>query len=229
MIGLLTIPIAVSAQQVQWKPINERVYQEIYQLPKGWESVVPEDKTLVMFNYGTLQGDPATEQNALAFEKLTGIKIKFIELESSDMVPRVTAAMMAEQVEPDIIQAAGEEMASYTMRGWLADITGLWDESMYQHSPRGFWESSLIKGKLYGVPHVTRVMVMHYRPSILKAAGVEPPKTWDELVEVAKKLTKPPNQYGWAFTAKDQLTTTKYMLSFLYARKGRTFIDGKPS
>lgn len=46
-------------------------------------------------------------------------------------------------------------------------------------------------GKLYGYPSLTELTpVMYYRTDLFEAAGLEaPPKTWDELLEYAKKLT----------------------------------------
>ena len=43
--------------------------------------------------------------------------------------------------------------------------------------------------KIYVMPWVIQVLYMYYRPSLFKQAGVQVPKTWDEFVEVAKKLT----------------------------------------
>jgi multiple sugar transport system substrate-binding protein len=41
---------------------------------------------------------------------------------------------------------------------------------------------------------------LFYNKDMLAAAGVQPPKTWDELKAAAKKLTKP-GRYGMAFNA----------------------------
>jgi multiple sugar transport system substrate-binding protein len=48
---------------------------------------------------------------------------------------------------------------------------------------------------------------LFYNKAMLKAAGLQPPTTWDELAADAKKLTKPP-VYGMAFdaTADEQST-----------------------
>ena len=50
-------------------------------------------------------------------------------------------------------------------------------------------------------------MGLFYNKAMLKAAGLQPPTTWDELAADAKKLTKPP-VYGMAFdaTADEQST-----------------------
>jgi multiple sugar transport system substrate-binding protein len=46
-------------------------------------------------------------------------------------------------------------------------------------------------GVTYGIPQETNNLALYYNKKIFKAAGVQPPKTWDELVTVAKKLTVP--------------------------------------
>lgn len=50
-------------------------------------------------------------------------------------------------------------------------------------------ESQTVDGKLYGIPQAIDTQVLYYRPSLLSAAGVAPPKTLDELVAAAKQLT----------------------------------------
>lgn len=42
--------------------------------------------------------------------------------------------------------------------------------------------------------------IFFYRTDFFEEAGVQPPKNWDELVEVARKLTKAPDRYGIALT-----------------------------
>jgi multiple sugar transport system substrate-binding protein len=56
------------------------------------------------------------------------------------------------------------------------------------------------QGKLYALQPGANTIAIFYNKDILAAAGVQPPKTWDELKAAAKKLTKP-GQYGFAFNA----------------------------
>jgi multiple sugar transport system substrate-binding protein len=57
--------------------------------------------------------------------------------------------------------------------------------------------------KTYAMPWNVQVLYMYYRPSLFKAAGVDIPKTWDEFLAAAQKLTKDTNgdgkidQYGF--------------------------------
>jgi len=54
-----------------------------------------------------------------------------------------------------------------------------------------------IKGKLYGIPIAASSRAMYYLKDALAQAGMESPKTWDELVKVAKAVHNPPNLYGF--------------------------------
>ncbi|HET8599705.1 MAG TPA: sugar ABC transporter substrate-binding protein [Segeticoccus sp.] len=45
------------------------------------------------------------------------------------------------------------------------------------------------QGKLWGIPQVTDMQLLVYRKSMLKKAGVQPPKTLDDLLTAAKALT----------------------------------------
>lgn len=57
--------------------------------------------------------------------------------------------------------------------------------------------------KMYTMPWIVQALYMYYRPSLFKEAGVTVPKTWEEFLTVAQKLTKDKNgdgkidQYGF--------------------------------
>ena len=55
-----------------------------------------------------------------------------------------------------------------------------------------------VDGKAYGVPWHVETRLLYYRTDIAKKAGVtEPPKTWDELKEMARALqSKGGAKYG---------------------------------
>lgn len=63
-------------------------------------------------------------------------------------------------------------------------VDNLWDVMSYED------------GKHYVMPWELQVLYMYYRPSMFEKAGVEVPETWDEFLEVAKKLTKDTDNDG---------------------------------
>ncbi|MFZ5824229.1 MAG: ABC transporter substrate-binding protein [Bacillota bacterium] len=55
-----------------------------------------------------------------------------------------------------------------------------------------FMANSQINGTTYGIPFQRSMVVMYYNKELLEKAGYkEAPKTWDELVDAAKKITNP--------------------------------------
>lgn len=52
-------------------------------------------------------------------------------------------------------------------------------------------------GKTYGFPKGYSTLGLFYNKKMFQEAGVEVPKTWDELTEAAKKLTKGKDVYGF--------------------------------
>ncbi len=54
---------------------------------------------------------------------------------------------------------------------------------------RGIWDTNIIDGSVYGIPWYIDTRVLFYRTDVLQRAGFDlPPKTWDELFEVSKRI-----------------------------------------
>ena len=88
-----------------------------------------------------------------------------------------------------------------------------------------------IEGHTYLAPVNSMAFFLFYNKTMFKEAGIEPPTTWDELVEAAKALTVPEkNQYGITMSMSEQEASNGAILSLyplLYAQNGRTLVDGK--
>lgn len=71
--------------------------------------------------------------------------------------------------------------------------------------PKIYRDDNTFGDKTYAVPFNKSMMVLYYNEDMLKAKGVEVPKTWDEFKDAAKKLTVDsnndgkPETYGVAF------------------------------
>jgi len=108
---------------------------------------------------------------------------------------------------PDIISLDNPDFAMFSSRGAMLDITDrvanseVIDTSVYYEGPLA---SAMWDGKLYGLPKATNTIALFYNKDMFAAAGIaEPPKTWDELLEAARKLNDPANNvYGITFSAR---------------------------
>lgn len=90
-------------------------------------------------------------------------------------------------------------------------------------------------GKLYSIPFYTDAGVLYYRKDILEEAGVQPPKTFDELVKLSKELKgKGGTEYGFVFQANQYEGLVCDALEYMWGnggdvlnKKGKVIIDSK--
>lgn len=79
------------------------------------------------------------------------------------------------------------------------------------------------------IPYQPDTRIFFYRKDILEKEGIRPPKTWDELLDAAAKLTKDTNgdgkvdQYGFVFPAMRGWNLTLAWIPFVFAAGGDTF------
>ncbi|WP_394138457.1 ABC transporter substrate-binding protein [Cytobacillus oceanisediminis] len=83
-----------------------------------------------------------------------------------------------------------------------------------------------IKGKTYWIPYDYNLAYGYIRTDWLKEKGLSVPKTWEELVNVAKEFTdKEANKYGLMMPLKSDGATNWVTSSLLWANNVRIFDD----
>ncbi len=107
--------------------------------------------------------------------------------------------------------------------GYLADLTSKvssdsgWDWKDYQEGPV---KATTADGKVVGVPIITEREVLYYRKDLLKAAGLEVPKTMEELEAAAKAIKESsPDTAGFVARTGKSAAVTQFS-SFLYSFGG---------
>jgi multiple sugar transport system substrate-binding protein len=91
--------------------------------------------------------------------------------------------------------------AQLAANGWIVDMTDKFPESEQKKFLEGPLQSVTYEGKVYGVPWYTDAGMLYHRIDLLEKAGYsEPPKTWDELKEMANKVKQDEGiKYGFVF------------------------------
>lgn len=116
------------------------------------------------------------------------------------------------------IQAYLEPLNPY-IREMGPDVTELYGAQM---------DAVTYNGNIIGLPIRVGTDVLYYRSDLLQAAGLNPPKTLDELVATARALTTGPRDnrqtFGFAFMAQDPFFTTSTTADFLFPH-GIYFLD----
>src|SRR5919205_293938 len=160
------------------------------------------DKKLVVWVPTALapQVDKILQEQCYAYAKQAGIKgneIDYSIMGAGQIQPKLVAAL--EGRNPPDITILGNLAVLCRSQGHLLEVTDIVDTM--QKVPGGLFPASLseviYKGKAYAVPQSVSPWPLVTRLDILEAAKVEPPKTWDEFIEVCKKLQKPPKLTGY--------------------------------
>lgn len=80
--------------------------------------------------------------------------------------------------------------------GKLHAIEDFMSEEEQQDVLEGYWSRYTYKGKRISVPFQSSMPVLYVNKTLLDAAGLEVPTTWEEVIEAAAKLTKDLNGDG---------------------------------
>ena len=110
----------------------------------------------------------------------------------SDYEEKLTTDFASGDAPNAILQYGGSRVEEYVDAGYLLDLTPYFEQypEWYDGIQEFAWETTRFEGDegTYGIPWSSYQLVMFYNKDLLAQAGVEVPKTWDELVEVCAKL-----------------------------------------
>jgi multiple sugar transport system substrate-binding protein len=132
---------------------------------------------------------------------------------------------VASKKGPDVVQMGTTWIPEFASANALMDLKPYikeYPELDENNFYSGSVETTKYEDKVVGVPWYIDTRVLYYRTDLLKEVGYnEPPKTWDELRDVAKKLAeRGENKYGISIDTNEQT------LAFMFARQnGSKLLD----
>lgn len=102
---------------------------------------------------------------------------------------------------PDLFLISPGDFLRYYNGGALLDLTPFIDPEVQADFPEDVMGTRKVDGKIFGVPMEVEPMAFYYSVKAFEDAGLnenDVPKTWDELLELGKKLTNA-DRYGLLF------------------------------
>ncbi|HEY8448333.1 MAG TPA: ABC transporter substrate-binding protein [Thermomicrobiales bacterium] len=178
-----------------------------------------ETVTLRFMTHNTLEkpaGDVLKEMIAEFEAENPNIKIQLDEVPNADVLTKLTAYAEGNDL-PDIIDGQFG-LSSFISLNAALDITDRIDAEGLRDSfiPVALQAAMDSEGRILGMPLYTGTDALYYRIDHFEEAGLDPnspPRTWDELVEVAKALTNPrAGRYGFGMYGK---THTQRVIHFM--------------
>ncbi len=172
---------------------------------------------LVAADYDPEGGDSTKEYwdgVVTAFEaKNKGIKVDVSVYDWKD-VDRKVAEMVEAGDAPDIAQIGA--YADYAAGDKLYPVDELLSIPVQANLLAPLAEAGEVGRVSYGIPFVASTRLLFYNQTLFNRAGVEPPKTWDEIESAAKALKQRGVKYPFALplgNEEAQAETMMWMLS----------------
>lgn len=169
----------------------------------GGSSTDDDGKLTFMFRGG--EDEKAAYTEAIErFEEETGVEVEIVVTDADQYATKLQAAIAGNAV-PDVFYIEQASLQSYVTSGVLLDITekveaqGIDLSNVWEYGVDSYRYDGKVQGtpdgKIYGLPKDVGPFAMGYNKTMLEAEGIELPSTdtpytWDQWLEVLKKLTK---------------------------------------
>ena len=147
----------------------------------------------VTVNIMTFTGPQIAEplqRRAPDFEKLTGGKINVITVPFSDLYQKLLTDWATGTNSIDAAVFAPQWMVDYVTAGYLEDLTQrvAKDQALQENDIASFFRefSQRFGGKTYLITLDGDFHMAYYRTDVLQKLGKQPPKTWDDYLDIAK-------------------------------------------
>jgi multiple sugar transport system substrate-binding protein len=158
------------------------------------------------------------------FEKKSGLKVELSQYGEDQLSDQYNVKLNAGTNEIDVMMYRPlQEGKLFAKNAYLADLTDDvksnkdWAWNDFQSGPVG---STTYKDKVVGVPIITEQEVLYYRKDLLEKAGLQVPKTMDELEAAAKAIKEQnPGIAGFVARTGKSAAVTQFS-SFLYSFGG---------
>ncbi|WP_344217961.1 sugar ABC transporter substrate-binding protein [Kribbella sancticallisti] len=167
------------------------------------------------------------------FTQETGVKVNLEVIGWNDLQTRIQTAITSGQA-PDVVNIGNTWAASLQATDAFLPFDG--DAMTAIGGKDKFVPTALATGGKEGtdptsVPLYGLAYGLYYNKAMFAAAGLQPPKTWEEMVAAAQKLTNPAkNQWGMALAAGSYTENVHFAFINAAQNKADWFnSEGKPT
>ncbi len=116
-----------------------------------------------------------------SFTPNSGVKVNVEIVDPSALMNAVMAGR-----GPNVVLSVGaDQPVNYALRNAVEDLTQFDDwEDTFSHYTASSYEQYALDGHIYAIPETQTFNVMFYRTDVMEELGLEPPDTWQELIEM---------------------------------------------
>ena len=168
---------------------------------------------------------------AESYAEKTGIPVEIMELGRAGFYSAVHTQLIGKTQEFDLAQANDVDVAVLAASGAIAPIEEyIYDPDLTDLEQYDLEDLAFVyrfNDEIYAVPFDISTHFLYYRSDLIP----EPPQTWDEYIEIAKKWSRSQNPdsptiYGASFTALAGSEQPKVFYSVMWSYGGWIVDDG---
>ena len=154
--------------------------------PGGCGGDKPQSIKVVIAEYSKDHTRPFWQALADQYTKQTGVKVD-LQVIDWNSIDQQVSTMLQNNQPPDILNL--NAFASYAKDGLLYSAEEILSPKTREDFLDAFVRGGEYRGKLYGFPILSSARAFFYNRDLLAKAGLAgPPRTWDELVQAAKRV-----------------------------------------
>jgi multiple sugar transport system substrate-binding protein len=138
-------------------------------------------------------------------KKYPNIDLKVVGINYLNVYERQLVDLKSKKGNLDLLTHTPSFFSIYVANGYLEPLQPLVDNKKLTDDavlafddllPSLVKEANTYEDQLFGLPFIEFPVTFIYRKDLLKKAGIEVPKTLDEMMAASKKLNSPPDIYG---------------------------------
>ncbi|GAB2840602.1 extracellular solute-binding protein [Streptomyces deserti] len=146
------------------------------------------------------------------------VKVKYVNV-PFDLAQNKFDTAAGSKGAPDVLRSEVGWTPAFAKKGFFLPLDGTEALAEQDKFKPNLIEQAKYEGKTYGVPFTTDTLALVYNKELFKKAGVEAPKTWDDLKKAAATIKDKTGVDGYWGS-----TQAYYAQSFLYG-EGTDTVD----
>src|ERR1700709_2281796 len=175
------------------------------------------------------------QKYAAEFTELTGIKVESEQIPEQQQRQKAVIELASGKPSFDIIHLSYHvQKRQFEKAGWLTDITDFMKDPNLtapdlvesDFSAAGLQYARNDKGQMHSLPWSVDYFILYYNKELFAKKGVAVPKTFDEMVDAAEKLTDP-KEGTFGFVGRGLRNANMTLWTNFFLNYGGEFLDAK--
>lgn len=179
----------------------------------------------------TAQISDGIQEYLAEFEKESGIDVELELYGEADLRQKEMTEFMTGSSTVDVFLFSPlQDMTAFSKNGWIEPLDSYLGDPELDWSDFGAPKKQITikdSGSIGCIPLYSSVQLMYYRKDVFEKYGITPPKTYEGLLSVCRKINNPKNNFYAIACRGEKIALTSQFSPFLYGFGGSYMEDGK--